>query len=55
MNVPDASYMGGAWEHQIHTIKNVLEMFLTHYTAQVDDETLRTFTVKAEAIVNCRH
>ena len=53
-NVPEASHMGGAWERQIRTVRNVLASLLTQHAAQLDDETLRTFMVEAEAIVNCR-
>ena len=54
MNVPGASHMGGAWERQIRTVRNVLASLLAQHAAQLDDETLRTFMVEAEAIVNCR-
>ena len=54
MNVPEASHMGGAWERQIRTVRNVLASLLAQHVAQLDDETLRTFMVEAEAIVNCR-
>ena len=54
MNVPEASHMGGAWECQIRTVRNVLSTLLTQHAAQLDDETLKTFMVEAEAIVNCR-
>ena len=54
MNVPEASHMGGAWERQIRTVRNVLASLLAQHAAQLDDETLRTFMVEAEAIVNCR-
>ena len=53
-NVPEASHMGGAWERQIRTVRNVQASLLTQHAAQLDDETLRTFMVEAEAIVNCR-
>ena len=46
--------MGGAWERQIRTVRNVLASLLTQHTTQLDDQTLRTFMVEAEAIVNCR-
>lgn len=46
MNVPHASHMGGAWERQIRSVQNVL--------AALDDESLSTFMVEAESIVNCR-
>lgn len=54
MNVPEASHMGGVWERQIRTVRNVLASLLTQHASQLDDETLRTFMVEAEAIVNCR-
>ena len=53
-NVPEASHMGGVWERQIRTVRNVLASLLTQHAAQLDDETLRTFMVEAENIVNCR-
>ena len=53
-NVPEASHMGGEWERQLRTVRNVLASFLTRHAAQLDDKTLRTFMVEAEAIVNCR-
>jgi len=43
MNVPEASHMGGTWERQIRTVRNVLSTLLTQHAAQLDDETLRTF------------
>lgn len=54
MNVPSASHMGGAWERQIRTVRNVLSSLLQSNAAQLDDESLRTFMCEAEAIVNCR-
>ena len=54
MNVPEASHMGGSWERQIRTVRNVLSTLLTQHAGQLDEETLRTFMVEAEAIVNCR-
>ena len=53
MNVPHASHMGGAWERQIRTVRNILEAFLMHHGSQLDDESLCTFMTEAEAIVNC--
>ena len=52
--MPEASHMGGVWERQIRTVRNVLVSLLTQHAAQLDDETLRTFMVEAENIVNCR-
>lgn len=54
MNVPNASHMGGVWERQIRTVRNVLSVLLDQHGAQLDDETLRTFLEEAEAIVNGR-
>ena len=54
MNVPHASYMGGAWERQIRSVRNVLAALLSRHGSQLDDESLSTFMVEAESIVNCR-
>ena len=54
MNVPNASHMGGVWERQIRTVRNILTALLSHHGSQLDDESLRTFFAEAEAIVNCR-
>ena len=53
-NVPHASHMGGVWERQIRSVRNVLASLLESHRTQLDDESLRTFMVEAEAIVNCR-
>ena len=54
MNVPHASHMGGAWERQIRTVRNVLAALLSHHGSQLDEDSLNTFMIEAEAIVNCR-
>ena len=54
MNVPHASHMGGVWERQIRTVRNILEALLMRHGSQLDDESLCTFMTEAEAIVNCR-
>lgn len=54
MNVPHASHMGGVWERQIRTVRNVLTVLLDNHGTIVDDESLRTFVLEAEAIVNSR-
>ena len=38
----------------MRTVRNVLASLLAQHATQGDDETLRTFMVEAEAIVNCR-
>ncbi|PFX14897.1 hypothetical protein AWC38_SpisGene20907 [Stylophora pistillata] len=53
-NVPHASHFGGVWERQIRSVRNVLASLLESHGIQLDDESLRTFMVEAEAIVNCR-
>ena len=54
MNVPAASHMGGVWEHQIRSVRNVLSSLLQKNGKQLDDESLRTLMCEAEAIVNSR-
>ena len=52
MNVPHASHMGGSWERQIRSARGVLSGLLDVHGDQLDDESLRTFMVEAEAIIN---
>ncbi|XP_062618078.1 uncharacterized protein LOC134279668 [Saccostrea cucullata] len=54
MNVPSVSHMGGIWERQIRTVRNVLSsfLFLQNFGAQLDDEAPRTFFFETMAIVN---
>ena len=54
MNVPTASHMGGVWERQIRTARNVLNALLDQAGTQLDEETLQTFMCETEAIVNSR-
>lgn len=54
MNIPAASHMGGIWERQIRTVRNVLASLLQDNGQQLDDESLRTLMCEAEAIVNSR-
>ena len=54
MNVPNASHMGGVWERQIRSVRNVLAVLLDQHGQQLDDEALSTFMVEAENIVNSR-
>ena len=54
MNRPHASHIGGVWERQIRTVRNVVASLLRHHGTQLDGESLRTFMIEAEAIVNCR-
>ena len=54
MNTPASSHMGGVWERQIRSVRNVLSSLLQDNGRQLDDESLRTLMCEAEAIVNSR-
>ena len=54
MNVPSASPMGGVWERQIRSVRNVLSVLLGTIGNLLNDESLSTFMCEAEAIVNSR-
>ena len=54
LNVPSASHMGGAWERQIRSVRNVLAALLQSNGSQLNEESLRTLLCEAEAIVNSR-
>ena len=51
---PSASHMGGVWERQIRTVKSVLTSLIKSCPRTLDEETLNTFLVEAECIVNSR-
>ena len=53
-NPPTASHMGGVWERQIRTVRAILQSQLKDKGHLLDDETLHTLLVEAEAIVNSR-
>ena len=50
----DTSHMGGVWERQIKTVRNVLDALLNDHGTQLDEESLRTLMCEAESIVNSR-
>ena len=54
MNVPAASHMGGVWERQIRSARNVLSSMLLDNGKQLDEESIRTLMCEAEAVVNSR-
>jgi len=54
MNPPHASHMGGVWERQIRSVRNVLSLLLHQHGSQLNDESLRTLMCEAAAIVNSR-
>ena len=53
-NVPSASHMGGVWERQIRTVRNVLNALMQQVSGQLNDDSLRTVMCEAAAIVNSR-
>ena len=53
-NVPSASHMGGVWERQIRTARNVLSVLLDQCGSQLNEESLQTFMTEVEAVVNSR-
>ena len=54
LNPPSASHMGGSWERQIRTVRNVLTPLLGECGRQLDDESFRTLMKEVQAIVNSR-
>jgi len=53
-NPPLASHMGGVWERQIRSVRNVLSSLLRDHSSNINDESLRTLLTEAECIVNSR-
>lgn len=54
MNTPTASHMGGVWERQIKTVRNVLNSILDQSSRALDSSSLRTYLYEVMAIVNSR-
>jgi hypothetical protein len=52
INPPYASHMGGSWERQIRTVRQVLNAILLNQV--LDDERLDTLFAEVEGIVNSR-
>ena len=46
--------MGGVWERQIRTVRNVLNALMQQVSGQLNDDSLRTVMCEAAAIVNSR-
>ena len=53
-NTPNASHMGGVWERQIRTIRDVLSSLLKSHDSVLNDESFNTFIKEVECIVNSR-
>ena len=54
MNPPNASHMGGVWERQIKSVRNILNVLLSDHSRILNDECFRTFMCEAENIINGR-
>ena len=53
-NPPASSHMGGVWERQILSARNILKSLLKTHGCSLDDESLTTLMVETEAIINSR-
>lgn len=53
-NPPYASHMGGIWERQIRSVRQILTSLLHEHSTTLNDESLRTLLTEAESIVNSR-
>lgn len=53
-NVPRASHMGGAWERMIKSVRSTLSAIFIQHGKILDDDSLHTFLLEAENIVNSR-
>ena len=49
-----ASHMGGVWERQIRSARNILLSLTKTHGASLDEESLNTFFVEVKCIVNLR-
>ena len=49
-----ASHMGGIWERQIRSARNILASLLRTHSSSLDEESLNTLVTEGEAIVNSR-
>ena len=53
-NPPLASHMGGVWERQIQSARNILSSLMKTKGASLDEESLNTLFVEVEVIVHSR-
>ncbi|XP_078355246.1 uncharacterized protein LOC144639838 [Oculina patagonica] len=53
-NPPAASHMGGVWERQIRTTRQILVALLREHGNRLDDESLETLMCEVESIINSR-
>ena len=53
-NTPTASHMGGVWERQIRSARNILSSLLKTHGRSLNDEALSTLMAEVEAVMNSR-
>ena len=53
-NTPTASHMGGVWERQIRSARNILSSLLKTHGRSLNDEALSTLMAEVEAVMNFR-
>ena len=53
-NPPAATHMGGVWEHQIPTARNILEELLQTHSLSLNDKPLRILMMEVELTENSR-
>lgn len=53
-NPPAASHMGGIWERQIRSARNILNALLQTHSTCLNDENLHTLMTEVEAVINSR-
>ena len=53
-NTPNASHMGGVWERQIRTARNILTSLMKTHCQALNDEAFNTLVKEVECIINSR-
>ena len=53
-NTPNASHMGGIWERQIRSVRNILTSLMKSHFAVLNNEAFVTLVKEVEGIVNSR-
>ena len=51
LNVPSASHMGGVWERQIRTVRNILNVVIDQADSRLNDDSLRTLMYEVTASI----
>ena len=53
-NPPAASQVGGVWERQIRSCRNILSSILQNHGTSLNDESLQRIVTEVQVIVNSR-